>query len=212
MSKSWQRGVTMLSLMIGMVISLIATIGLLAVYRDALHVTVYAQASTTTDSQLAGVLMRTAASAEDAGYGIASPAYGTHLVAINGATMSAGKLSGTSATVPASAANAVVWATMNGATMQCAGFYSPASGGLQYLNPTACANATAWNTLAWVATPVTGQLQPTITPQAINFGITQAACEPYGITNTQGSYTLTVLSKNSLGNNVSSQQCLLNFQ
>jgi len=205
-----QRGVTMLSLMIGMAISLIATVGLLTVYHDALQVTVHTQAHTTTDGQLASVLMRTAASTADAGYGISTPTYGTHFVVLTGANLNAGTLTGTLATVPVIAgntANAVVWATMNGATMQCAGFYAPTIGGLEYLNPTPCTNASAWGTLAWVATPVTSQASISVI-----FLIAAQSCAPYGITNTQGSYLFTVQSNNSLGNPVYSQQCLLNFQ
>jgi len=212
--KTAQRGVTMLSLMIGLAISLIATVGLLSVYQGAVHTTVNAQQRTTTDSQLAGVLMRAAASAEDAGYGIASPTYATHLIAINGAALSAGKLSGTAVTaasLPATAANAVVWATVNSASVtQCSGFYMSAAVGLEYLNPTTCTDATAWSTLSWVATPVTGTGLLT-SPVSVSFTIAQTSCAPYGITNTQGNYLLTLTSTNSLGNAVTSQQCLLNF-
>jgi Tfp pilus assembly protein PilW len=203
-----QRGMSLVSLMVGLVVSLVATVGLLSVYRNTLQVTTVAMKSGTNDSQLASLLLRTGASIEDAGYGIAGASFGTQVVTLSGAVLNGTTLTGTVATA-GTAANAIVWATLNGATIQCAGFVAPPlpTGGVIYLQPTACANAASWSTLAWTSTTVAGQ-----STAPISFTVTQQTCEPYGITATTAKYLVTISSTDSIGATVSSQQCLMNFQ
>jgi Tfp pilus assembly protein PilW len=203
-----QRGMSLVSLMVGLVVSLVATVGLLSVYHNSLVVTTSAIKSSTNDSQLASLLLRTGASIEDAGYGIASASFGTQMVTLSGAVLTGTTLTGTVAAAGATA-NAIVWATHSGATTQCAGFVAPPmpTGGLVYLQPTTCANAAAWSALAWPSTTVAGQ-----STAPIYFTVTQQTCEPYGITATTAKYLVTISSSDSIGASVSSQQCLMNFQ
>ncbi len=203
-----QRGISLVSLMVGLTVSLIATVGLLSVYHNTLQVTTSTMQSSTNDSQLASLLLRTSASVEDAGYGIASASFGTQLVTLTGASLNGTTLTGTLAAV-GTQANAIVWATLNGATVQCAGFVAPPmpTGGLIYLKPTTCANAASWSSLTWTSTTVAGQ-----STAAILFTVAQQTCEPYGITATTAKYSVTIGSTDSIGATVSSQQCLMNFQ
>jgi len=198
-----QTGFSLISLMVGLVISVVVTLGLLSVYRNSIQVTVQATTRTVNDSQLASLLVRTGASIQDAGYGIATPVYGTHLITISGATLSGTTLSGTAAT----SGNAVVWAMLTGATTQCAGFYAPAAGGLMYLAPVNCSNATGWAGFTWQSSSVAGQ-----TTAPISFTVAQQTCSPYGITNTTGSHTITLSTTNSISTGITSLQCLINIQ
>jgi Tfp pilus assembly protein PilV len=221
-----QAGVTLISLMVGLLISLVAVLGLMSIYHNSLQVTTSATKSALNDSQLAGLLLRSAAAVQDAGYGISSAAFGTQAVAISGAALSAGgsavtdatatsstiasaTLSGTSAAVGTSV-NAVVWATLTGANTQCAGFYAPTTGGLTYLEPVNCTDATQFATLSWTSKPIAS---PPVANSAhpITFTFAQQTCSPYGITNTTASYSLTLATQNSLGVAVSSVQCLMNL-
>jgi len=206
MNRQRQSGFSMISLMVGLIISVIVTVGLLSVYRNSIQVTAQATTRTVSDSQLQALLVRTAATVQDAGYGIATPTFGTHIITISGATLSGTRLSGTAAAAGATA-NAVVWAMLTGTTTQCAGFYAPASGGLMYLSPVNCTDATGWASVAWQSSWVAQQ-----TTSAIQFTIAQQTCAPYGITNTNGSHTLTVSSTNSISAAISSLQCLINIQ
>lgn len=201
-----QRGISLVSLMVGLVISLTATLGLLSVYRNALQVTTVATVSTTNDSQLASLLVRTGASLEDAGYGITGNAFGTQLIAISGAALNGNTLTGTVAAAN-TAVNAVVWTMATGATTQCAGFYAPSTGGLVYLSPITCTDATGWNTARWFPATVAPQ-----SSSAILFTVAQQSCAPYGITSTLGNYTVSLSTTNSIGTAVTSVQCLINFQ
>jgi len=200
-----QRGMSLVSLMVGLVVSLVATVGLLSVYHNSLVVTASAIQGSTNDSQLASLLLRTGASVEDAGYGIASASFGTQIVPLTGALLTGTSLSGTVAAAGATA-NAIVWATQSGATTQCAGF-APSATGLKYLEPYPCADALAYSTIPWTAVAVASS---STTP--MNFTVTQQTCEPYGITATTAKYIVTISSTDSIGATVSSQQCLMNFQ
>jgi hypothetical protein len=210
---------SLVSLMVGMVISVTATVGLLSIYRNSLMITTTATQGLINDSQLATLLLRTGASVEDAGYGVASATFGTYIVPINGAALSGTSCSplpsvtlatctlGGAAGTLGTGFNGVVWATLTGATTQCAGFVAPSTGGLVYLEPVTCTNAAAWNTLTWPSTTVaSGSTSPVL------FTIAQQSCAPYGITGTSGKYTITLNTTNSIGATVSSVQCLINFQ
>jgi len=206
-SPQTQRGISLISLMVGMVVSLTATVGMMAIYRNSLAVTTSAMQNSVQDARLNALLLRAGASIEDAGYGISGATFGTHLIPLTSAAINGHTLTGT-ATTAGTTANGVVWSMLTGTTTQCAGFVAPSTGALIYLQPTPCTNAQSWNTLAWTTTTV----QPApATPKAITFTFTQASCQPYGITNTSGSYTVTVASTNSVSA-VNSLQCLINFQ
>jgi Tfp pilus assembly protein PilW len=206
MNKNRQQGFSLINLMVGLIISVVVTLGLLSVYRNSIQVTYQATTRTVDDSQLSALLIRTGATIQDAGYGITTPVYGTHFVAISGATLSGTALSGTAAAL-GNQANAVVWAMLTGATTQCAGFYAPASGGLMYLSPVNCTDATGWAALAWQSSWVTQQ-----TTSALQFTVAAQTCAPYGITSTTGSHTITLSTINSIQAAITSQQCLINIQ
>jgi hypothetical protein len=211
-----QRGTSLISLMVGLVISLIVTVGLLTAYRYSVQFTSVAAQGASTDNQVASVLLRAGAAIEDAGYGITGAAFGTHIVPIVGATLSAagGTLNGMAAPVGTPGANAIIWAMFTGTTTQCAGFYAPVAGGLLYLQPVTCADATGWQGVSWQTTPVTAQPNANASDSVpmISFTVAQQNCAPYGITTTTGRYTVTVSSPNSIGPGVNSLECLVNLQ
>jgi hypothetical protein len=223
-----QRGISLISLMVGLIVSLTATVGLLSVYRNSLKVTAAASQGTTSDSQLASLLLRTGESMGDAGYGIASAAFGTHIVPISNASMTGSvvtgtttgnTLTGTTATA-GTTVNAIVWAMSTSGTTQCAGFYAPTGGGLVYLSPINCSDATSWNTAGqWNTTPVAapGYNAVTSTPTTtaynpITFTVAAQSCAPYGISSTLAAYAVTISTVNSINTAVTSLQCLMNFQ
>ncbi len=201
-----QRGFSLVSLMVGLVISMVVTVGLLSVFRNSLQVTTQATVRTVNDSQLSSLLVRSGAALQDAGYGIATPAFGTHVVPINVTSLAGTTLSGAAAAA-GTAVNGIVWAMLTGASTQCAGFYAPSSGGLVYLGPVACSDASGWAGLAWTASTVAAQSTAPIT-----FTVSQQSCAPYGITGTRGAYAVTLSTTNSIGSGMNSLQCLLNIQ
>jgi Tfp pilus assembly protein PilW len=205
----YQRGISLISLMVGLLVSLTATVGLLSVYRNSLQVTTTATQSATNDSQLAALLLRTGATVQDAGYGISSATFGTDIVAVSGATLNGTTLSGTTAAT-GTAVNAIVWDMLTGANLQCAGFLSVTANGvttLTYLQSSTCANASAWGSTQWQSTTIAS-----LGNTPISFTFAPTSCEPYGITATTGAYTVNLSTTNSIGTAVSSMQCLINFQ
>ncbi len=220
MKRLSQTGTSLISMMIGLVISSIAVLGLMSVFQAVAHSTASARDASSNEDQLTSSLLRAGMSVQDAGFGIAGPLFNTHMVLITRAVLSspsangARTLSGSVAAV-GSAANAVVWTRkIAGGATECAGLYAPAGGGLQTLNATACTDATEWGTLAWSATtmiesPATNQFRSVISFKAT---ATPAGCQPYGITATGGVYTISLDTTNSAGLATASLYCLLNFQ
>jgi len=201
-----QRGVTMISVLIGLLISMIVVVALMNVFGNVIHVTANANGNTTNDNQVTSLLMRASTSMLDAGYGISSPTLGTDFVVIQNATLSSatnGTLAGT-AVGAGSQGNAVVWDTNLNPTAatpppnQCAGLLSyqiPKSVNytVTYLSPVPCTSAAQWSSLSWTTTAAVVQPTAKLSPDAllnasnvapVNFTATAAnpPCRPYNVT------------------------------
>ncbi|MBC7415043.1 MAG: hypothetical protein H7327_08935 [Herminiimonas sp.] len=208
-----QAGMSLISIMVGLVISMIAILGLTSAYKVVVSSTVSAKNASTNDDQLTSALLRASMSLQDAGYGIVSPVFGTHIVLISGATLSGTTLGGTAVAAKVTA-NAIVWAVQKpDVATQCAGLFAAPAGGLISLGPVDCADATGWSLLAWPTATVIDA--PTTTGEfrsKVSFVAEQSSCKPYGITDTSGTYSISLSTTNSAGVLVSSLYCLLNFQ
>jgi len=213
-----QDGVTLISLLVGLVISMIVVVALMNVFRSVIRVTANANVSANSDNQLASSLLRSGMSVLDAGYGITSGKFGTHIVLISGATLSAsGTLSGTAAAA-GTTANAVVWAYQypSSTSVQCAGLYafpspSSTSPALAHLGPINCSDATGWNSATWASTTVAGQ-----SSGAITFVANSTACQPLGIGALKSPYSLTMSGPSSATQSgtalpIAITQCLMNI-
>lgn len=220
MTRAPQAGTSLISMMIGLVISSVAILGLMSVFQAVAHSTANAKDASSNDDQLTSSLLRAGMSLQDAGYGISAPVFNTHIVLLTGAALSApvagGQTfsSGTVAAIGNTTPNAVVWTRqISGGAIECAGLYAPAVGGLQSLNAATCTNATDWSALSWkvstmVESPATNQFRSVIRFTA---AAPAAGCQPYGITTTGGLYTVSLSTTNSAGVTIPSLYCLLNF-
>lgn len=208
-----QRGATLVSLMVGMMISLIVVTAMMLVFRSVSQSTVQARRDAHGDDQLTSALLSAGIVLQDAGFGIQSAALGTHLMVVNGALLAAnGTLSGN---VVASGSprtgNALLWQQNIGGALQCAGLYSPATGGLQRLQPVACTQLTSsWNTAAWGTSVLADTATAAIT-LAIDELAAGAACGPFGIPEAAGHVRASLRANNSNGAAFTSSQCLVNF-
>lgn len=212
----FQRGVTLVSMMVGITISMIVTVGMLMVFKNVASTTLAARESASADSKYISSTLTASLALQEAGYGITSPQPGVQLIVISGATLSSNTLSGTVNTSIPRAGNAVVWEVLSGGVLQCAGLYAPPIGGLQSLPAVNCTSASTWNTLTWVpvllvpspaSTSDNDKLDRTV---AIIFAITATTgtCNPLGVTTVSGNVLVSLTASNP---NLSTAQCLSNF-
>ena len=218
-----QRGITLISLMTGLVISMVLVLATLMLFQRMVRATTAARIDAQADAQRTAAFLSASIAAQEAGYGIDAAQAGTHLVVLTNAALDGSTLSGTSVSLGATG-NAVVWAeNATGATgdPRCSALLAPSpsdKGGLRKLGPVTCANAAAFSDLAWTTAlplmdaPTTPVADP---PTAPLVAITwrAAACTPFGIaagTGADEKVLLTLTADNSNGVQLKTSQCLVN--
>lgn len=119
-----QRGVSLISLMVGLAISMFAVLGALALYRSA-GKAMYDQGglvrNASIDGQLASGLLSAQMALQGAGYGISNAASGTDLLLLANASFANDRLSGDirPPSVAGATGNALVWAEQSGGSYRC---------------------------------------------------------------------------------------------
>lgn len=203
---SRQRGITLISLMTGLAISMILVLATLMLFQRIVRTTTDARVDARDDAQRNAAFLSMNIALQEAGYGVASAAAGTHLVVLSGAELSGASLSGTSVAV-GQTGNAVVWTENTAGATQCSALLASAQTGLHKLGPVACANAAAFAGLTWTDLPLSAA------PVA-SAAITWAGepCTPFGIASHPGDnrILLTLSAANSNGVLLDSSQCLTN--
>lgn len=218
-----QRGFYLLSLMIGLVISMIVLLAALTAFKVILRSGLSSREDSASDSGRLASVLAAQIDLQGAGYGITSPSFGTDLVLISGASFdsSSKQLSGTTVST-GSSGNAIVWGNNTGSGYQCEGIYAPASGGLWLLTTQTCASATAgWSSLAWSYTVLDGSSR---TLTSIAATVPSSGCVPFGLAGEGGilvTFTSTTtrlfysVSDNSTSTaaqqSYTSSSCLANF-
>jgi len=231
--KATQAGESLISLMVGFLISAIAALAILSMFKVSGRYGGTAGQDAAADAQLSSALLRTGLAVQDAGFNITSAAVGTQLLVISGANLKDSyELEGSA--VGVGSGNALVWAMNTTGTPQCAGLYfkdtTGGLSGLYYLGPVACASGdvSAWSTLVWNTTakpPQRWSNRPgsqsaassaggAINQTKMTFTTTSATCKPFGLDggSKSGQVVLTVSSTNRSGAPVSETHCLFNFK
>lgn len=205
-----QRGITLISLMTGLAISMVLVLATLMLFQRMVRATTAARIDAQADAQRTAAFLSAGIAAQEAGYGIDAAQAGTHLVVLTSAALADSALSGTPASLGATG-NAVVWAENATGARRCSALLAPSGsgqGGLRKLGPVPCADAAAFSALAWTALPLSDApaAPVTITWRA-------AACTPFGIAAGTGApekVLLTLTADNSNGVQLETSQCLVN--
>lgn len=208
------HGASLISLMVGIVISMLIMLAMMTLYRDTIHTAVSAGQDATSDGERASGLLAAQIQLQAAGFGLTTPTLGTDLVVLSNASLdsSTQRLSGTVAAVGI-AGNAIVWGADTGSGYQCSALYAPASGGLQRLLTTPCVGVAQWPAATWH----TSSLMADTRGVAIMAEQTTAAgCQPFGLAVTGGVIVtlVTVRSAVPTGNAgvpIEATVCLANF-
>jgi Tfp pilus assembly protein PilW len=213
-----QSGESLISLMIGLLISVVVALAMLSMFKVASRNGGQAGQDAAADAQLTSALLRAGIAAQDAGFGIATPTLGTQLKVIASATLTGATLSGTAAS-STGAGNVVIWAMKTGSVNQCAGLYfkdaSDGTGGLYYLGPVACSTGdlSSWNTMSWTSARWADRPANQSTDAYISFTLDSASCKPFGLDGSSiGAVMLTISGKSRSDQDLAEKQCLFNFK
>lgn len=133
-----QRGVSLVSLMIGLVISLIAVMGMMALYRTVVHTTAESGSYARMTGERSSAVLTAHIYLQEAGFGVDNAALGTDL-AFCAASMEQERLTVTNCSTSRSG-RLLLW-RMQTIGEQCAGLYLTANGGVEYLQPASCTGA-----------------------------------------------------------------------
>ena len=214
-----QRGITLISLMTGLVISMVLVLATLMLFQRMVRATTAARIDAQADAQRTAAFLSAGIAAQEAGYGIDAAQAGTHLVVLTNAALADSALSGTPASLGATG-NAVVWAENATGARRCSALLAPSGsgqGGLRKLGPVPCADAAAFSALAWTtALPLMdAPTAPVADPPAaplVTITWREAACTPFGIAAGTGApkVLLTLTAANSNGVVLETSQCLAN--
>ncbi len=215
-----QRGITLISLMTGLAISMVLVLATLMLFQRMVRATTAARSDAQADAQRSAAFLSAGIAAQEAGYGIDAAQAGTHLVVLTSAALADSALSGTPASLGATG-NAVVWAENATGARRCSALLAPSGsgqGGLRKLGPVPCADAAAFSTLAWTtALPLldapTAPDADAPTAPLVTITWQAAACTPFGIaagTGADEKVLLTLTADNSNGVVLETSQCLVN--
>ncbi|MCV2348508.1 PilW family protein [Paucibacter sp. Y2R2-4] len=188
-----QSGLSLISLMVGMVISMMAVLGALALYRSTTQ-TVFGDGglvrNSVQDGQLASGLLSAQIALQGAGYGLTTPSTGSHFLLLTNALLNpdAMTLSGTVLNVTAAAqnGNAVVWISnpnlsANSADYRCSGLVSdPSTRALYLIQSSGSCNPlnTQWSKITWLRRTL---IESSVLAQAVTLSVQKdSACWPFG--------------------------------
>ena len=169
------EGMSLISMLIGMAIALIAVNSMLGAYSNTLAVVLPATQNAESDGQRVAGLLRANKALQAAGFGITTPAFNTDLVVLSGAALSGSSLSGTPQAGSPAVGNAIIWGMDTGGGYNCEGLYASSSGGLRRLIPVSCTAASQWGTLIWSAETMVDD------SRVISITATSEDCNPYGV-------------------------------
>lgn len=205
-----QHGISLISLMVGLAISMIVILATLMLFQRTIRATTEARRDAQADAQRSAAFLSAGIAVQEAGYWIENAQFGNQLVVLANATLNNSALSGNSVGL-GNSGNAVVWTDNITSIVHCSALLAPdgeGEGGLLKLGPVPCNDVTSFADLAWAAKSLA------IFPSAVISIIAQAAdCSPFGVFNDTGTnkIRLTFSASNSNGIVLNSSNCLLNI-
>ncbi|NKF21170.1 prepilin-type N-terminal cleavage/methylation domain-containing protein [Solimonas marina] len=215
-----QRGVTLISLMVGMVISLLGLVAMLSLYKNLIRQSIISAQRASSDGQISAGLLAEQIDLQGAGYGIGSgsagAASGTDFVVLSGASLNDdGQLSGTLQTLASGGSaigNAVVWGSKDDLTTYSCQAALAVDGGLLMLKGSDCNSAASWSSVSWTQS---AQLvaDDMLGDQSSSFTASVGTCSPFGKAGTTATAVIVRLTAVSAVSGLSSSAtlCLSNL-
>jgi len=214
---STQSGATLISLLVGMLISMFAVLGALTMYRTVAYQQATAKEMASADTSMTGALLSLQIDLQSAGFGETNAATGQDFLLLKNASFYNGHLSGTQVSLSGTeqTGNAVVWGELDDlTTYSCHALVATATGLLVLDVDAGCSSATDWVSNNWnnsgsIWTPATGADLSSM------FSVAKGSCWPYDVAgnydNTHVLVTVTFPSPSDKLSQRKSTQCLPNF-
>lgn len=198
-----QIGISLISLLIGLLISSIVLVGMMVVFRNTIQTVVPASEASRSDGERVSALLSTQILLQEAGFGITDAAYGTHLRILNGdSPVALGTANGATAS-----GDTVVWLKNINGTVQCEGLRATSTGSLERVS----CNASMDNDKIVAATEL---ISPSQHADGIKTPLTITArrgtCRPFGV-GSSGNITVSIAAPNSTRHTLSASNCLVNY-
>lgn len=206
--KHW-AGVTLISLLVGLAISMMVILAALGLFQRMVKTTVDARKDAQFNAQRNASFVSAGLLVQSAGFGIADAVWGTHGLVLTDLKWNAehNQLTGQNSTN--GEGNAVVWSDNSSGVSLCRLLWAPAQdGGLRILGPVACPNVTGWASLDW-GTPHNLDRAPQGTITLVQMA---ATCAPFGIGPATEQVRLTFNANSSNGQSLSTSFCLANMK
>lgn len=217
MRRTRQYGFSLISLLVGVAISMIAIMGMMSLFSSTVQSTAHAARDARLTGERSTGLMVASSRLQEAGYGIADVSRANHLLLLAGATLSDdGMLNGTKVSGDGTG-NALVWQWRDGATDRCSGLYAPSGNdqqGLYELVVKNCGSVDAALTTEWETRRLIFDKKDIQDPLAVSISLTQfnsaPGCHGFGVAG-QGGVRVTLSAREPSGTSLNSSTCLLNF-
>ncbi|WP_199524495.1 PilW family protein [Pseudoalteromonas sp. bablab_jr011] len=196
-----QQGLSLISLLVGLLISSFVLSGMMMIFRNTIQVVVPSTESSRSDGERVSSLLAAHMLLQDAGFGIKEPIYGTHIRVLNNSELvPLGAPQGSTAI-----GDTVLWLSNIADNEQCSGLWADKEGGLWRVScDKNMGNITSTSRLILPSQYSADNVD------AIKFIATRASCQPFGI-DVSGEIRLTVRVQNSVLRQIESSTCLLNF-
>lgn len=187
--KQPQRGFNLISLLVGVSLSMISILALLSLYKNLIGVSVQSIQDSRQDGQIAAAVLTAQRELLNAGFRVDSTPI--QIILLNDANLSNGTLSGTPRAFDAATSttptigNAMVWTYKPNATgtATCAGMLMKKDTGketgalLRLQGAASCALVSQWSSTTWTTTTLIETNQP-----AAFFSVFYSPCWPFGKT------------------------------
>jgi prepilin-type N-terminal cleavage/methylation domain-containing protein len=208
-----QRGVTLIELLIGLLLSSIAIAGMLLTFRSTLQVTARANPAAIADGERIAALLRTHLLLQKAGYGVDTSDIDTLVLGMDDLSWDGSGLQSGSTGLGSS----LIWSSDSNldGVVECEGIVPSTGGGLVFVRAD-CANAATWQSAQnWVGVDLVAPPSPEMPEAALAVTMDGSACSPVGVGDPAADVlqgvTATVDITLSTGVVVSSSTCLYNF-
>ncbi|WP_293935876.1 hypothetical protein [Iodobacter sp.] len=203
-----QAGISLISLMVGVTISLISAVAMLNMYRHSIGISINTKQMSVQDGERSSAMTIAPLLLQDAGFGINNAAVSSNIIALSGASLAGNTLSGT---VGGANANALIWRFNTSGTTQCSALISNATQGLLLLGPVNCTNISDWSGPIWTTSRALASKSTKDTKGTFSFTLsTVANCTQFGYSS-GGRATVLISSNNANEIQVNSQSCLSNL-
>lgn len=210
-----QRGISLISLLIGLLVSSIVLVGMVMVFRNTIQQVVPSAESARSEGERVSALLAAHMMLQDAGFGTDGD-QDEHFTFLSAASLSGTTLSASGA------GTAAVWRKTIDTSHTCEGLYADDSGGLWRLGSTSCGSTGIdLASISWNLTPLVeeSRIRPDDVGEivrVIEMELVDEECSPFGISpDIKGDIAVRFKYPVNVGGEsqfVESTTCLINFQ